>query len=220
MKKMMILGWLILFLPAMVFAQEKIEAPVWNVGDKWVLNGGGTIEVLKVEQNDFVVKFSDNLCILESQGFRTIIFEKSTLNRLYTLAGDERKKYKMGLKKILNFPLGTGKEWKGAYSTNPLFGFGKMRRYVEDYSESYTVQGWEDVEVRAGKFKALRLEYKRLTTDCTHPMRIGIGMEVKNQYWYSPAVKYFVKCQYDKALTEQSPKELFNWELTSFQLKK
>jgi hypothetical protein len=31
-RKIIFLGWLIAFLPAVVFAQEKIEAPVWNAG--------------------------------------------------------------------------------------------------------------------------------------------------------------------------------------------
>jgi hypothetical protein len=121
-----------------------------------------------------------------------------------------------GLKNILNFPLGTGKKWKSVYSSTPLFGFfGGAGRFVEDYSESYTVQGWENVEIRAGKFKALRLKYKRLTTGCSHPMQVGIGIEVKNQYWYSPAVKYFVKCEYDQKLW----KGAVNWELVSLKLK-
>ena len=38
MKKMAILAWVMVFLPAMVFSQDKIEAPAWNVGDKWVFD--------------------------------------------------------------------------------------------------------------------------------------------------------------------------------------
>ena len=50
MRKMMIVGSLILFLPAIVFAQEKIEAPIWNVGDKWVFTQGN-IEVVDADQS-------------------------------------------------------------------------------------------------------------------------------------------------------------------------
>jgi hypothetical protein len=87
-----------------------------------------------------------------------------------------------------------------------------------DYSENYTVSGWEDVEVRAGKFKALKVEYKRLVTGSSVTWGV-VGEEIKHQYWYSPDVKYFVKCQYDKDWVK-GQKEVFNWELTSFQLKK
>ncbi|MBP1715101.1 MAG: hypothetical protein H6Q42_3304, partial [Deltaproteobacteria bacterium] len=51
MKKTMFLVWLVVFLPVMVFAQEKIEAPVWNIGDKWIFTGDGSIEVVKVDPN-------------------------------------------------------------------------------------------------------------------------------------------------------------------------
>ena len=92
-----------------------------------------------------------------------------------------------------------------------------MHPIAYEYSENYKVLGWEDAEVRAGKFKALRLEYKRVVTGTSG---WGVmGEEIKNQYWYSPDVKYFVKCQYDKDWMK-GEKEIFNWELTSFQLKK
>ena len=45
-KKIIFLGLLLVFLAAMVFAQEKIEAPVWNVGDKWAFTGNGNVEVV------------------------------------------------------------------------------------------------------------------------------------------------------------------------------
>ena len=45
MKKMAFGGCLILFLAPMVYAQEKIEAPVWYVGDKWAFDRGRRIEV-------------------------------------------------------------------------------------------------------------------------------------------------------------------------------
>ena len=84
-----------------------------------------------------------------------------------------------------------------------------------EYSENYKVLGWEDTEVRAGRFMALRLEYTRGGTGA---MNIPIE-DIKHLYWYSPEVKYFVKCQYDKDWI-MGQKEVFNWELISSQLKK
>jgi hypothetical protein len=78
MKKMVLLASLIVFLPAMVFAQEKVEAPVWNVGDKWNFTGDGNIEVVKVDPNGFILKFSDRNCMVETQGCGAILFDKST----------------------------------------------------------------------------------------------------------------------------------------------
>ena len=92
-----------------------------------------------------------------------------------------------------------------------------MHPIAYEYSENYKVLGWEDAEVRAGKFKALRLEYKRIITGASGWG--AMGQEIKNLYWYSPDVKYFVKCEYDKGWMK-GEKEIFNWELISFQLKK
>lgn len=214
MKKIILLGWLILFLPAMAFGQDKIEAPVWNVGDKWVFTGNGSIEVVKANQSGFALKFSEGKSVFESQGCSTIIFEKSTLNRMNTVEGDKIKKYVMGLSKILDFPLSAGKQWKSVCSsTEP--GIAYPLSY--DYAESYKVSGWEDITVQSGKFKAFRLEYKRLVTATSGWG--NVGEEIIHQYWYSPDVKYFVKCQYDKDWMKNK-KDIFNWELISFQVKK
>ena len=217
MKKIIFLGWLIAFFPAMLFAQEKIEAPTWNVGDKWTFTGDGSVEVVKAEPDGFTLKFSNHNCTVETQGCSAILFDKSTRNRINAVDGDKRKKYVMALSKNLDFPLSTGKKWKHAYSSTSIVG-GAYHPVSNDYSENYTVIGREDVEVRAGKFKAFKLEYKRIVTGSSSSWG-GVGEEFKNIYWYSPDVKYFVKCQYDKDLMK-GEKEIFNWELTSFQLKK
>jgi len=217
MKKMVFLGLLIVFLPAMVFAQEKIEAPVWNVGDKWTFTGDGSIEVVKADPNGFILKFSDRKCMVETQGCNTILFEKSTRNRINVVEGDKRKKYVMGLSKVLDFPFSTGKQWKSAYSESVVSSW-SGHKTIYDYSEFFKVLGWDDVVVRAGKLKAFKLEYKRVLTGSSG-FGGDIGKEFKNNYWYSPDVKYFVKGEYDKDWMKGN-KEIFNWELTSFQLKK
>jgi len=222
MRKMMVVGWLIVFLPVMVFAQEKIEAPVWNVGDKWVFTGDGTIEVMQADQNGYVMNFLDNICVIERQGFNKIIFDKSTLQRSYSLEGEKRRKYSMGLKNILNFPFSPGKQWKHAYSAQPIITKGyRTSRGVPtlDYYENIQIRGWEDVGVKAGKFRALKIEFVNGHKEYMAGAMPGPASEDKGYYWYSPEVKYFVKRQYDKALTD-AHKEIFNWELAPFKLKK
>jgi len=215
MKKIVYLGWLILFLPAILYAQEKVEAPVWNLGDKWVFTGESSIEVINADQNSYALKFSNGICIVERQGYNTIIFGKPTMNRIHFTEAGKRKKYVMGLSKILDFPLSIGKEWKSAYSTSVGIGHVSYR----DYSEIFKVLAWDDLEVPAGKFKVLRLEYKLVLTGQSPLLGAILGQEFKNHYWYSPAVKYFVKCEYDKSWMRED-KEVFSWELTSFELKK
>jgi hypothetical protein len=216
MKKIIFLALSIVFLPAMVFAQEKVEAPAWNVGDKWTFTGDGSMEVIKADQSGYILKFSDGKCIFETQACNAILFEKSTRNRINAVEGDRRKKYIMGLRKILDFPFSTGKQWKDAYSAKELVGGGALEHLI-DYSENFRILGWEDIEVKAGKFKVFKLEYRTIANS-PHPWGPK-DQEIKHYYYYSPDAKYFAKCQYDKVWMKDK-KEIFNWELTSFQPKK
>ena len=60
MKKMIFLCFVVLFLASSVWAQEKIEAPILNVGDKWTYKrADGQIysnEVVKVTDDLFIIK--------------------------------------------------------------------------------------------------------------------------------------------------------------------
>jgi hypothetical protein len=217
MKKIAFLALGMVFIPATLFAQEKVEAPVWNAGDKWGFSGRGTIEVLKMEKDGYVVRFSDSTCIIESQGFKTILFDKTNFKRIHWVKGDKRKKYTMGLKRIFSFPYTIGKQWKDAYCAAPLVGQAKGQISL-DYYEKFKVLGWEEISVKAGKFRTLKIEAIRGHEPM--PQRWVPGMEYKGFYWYSPEAKYFVKCQYDPASVKEFQGEVVNWELTSFQLKK
>ena len=208
---------LILFLPAMVFAQEKVEAPVWNVGDRWTFDREGPMEVTACDAQCYAVKFSGGIFRKDASGIA--LFERSTLNVKYMLEGDQRKEYKGLRKKILNFPLTLGKQWKDLYQVDELR---KGGIFAVEYQETFRVLGWEEVEVRAGKFKAIKLEYKIETY-----ARSGIGWrpegESKAWYWYSREVKNFVKCQYEKGYKETLIEGMgarTDWELVSYELKK
>ncbi len=197
MKKVILLSFLALFIPALVFGQNKVEAPVWNMGDKWKLTEDVVIMVVSADERYYGVKY------LTGAGESILIFEKSSLNRLYYMDKDKRKPYELRNKRLLNFPLEIGKSWKDKYMTK-----GAIK--VDTYWETFTVLGWEDVQVQAGKFKTVKIEYKQARED--EPAKEG-----KLWYWYSPDVKYMVKCQYEKSSYWDGT---YDWELTSFELKK
>jgi len=209
MKKMILLGWLIIFIPVLVFAQEKIAAPIWNVGDKWVFDREGPIEVTGRDAQCYSVQFSGGIFPKDASGIA--LFEKSTLNVKYMLEGDQRKEYRGLRKKILNFPLTPGKQWKGSFERNEMGAIGGTGR--AEYQETFRSLGWEEVEVRAGKFKAIKLEYRFVRS-------YGYSSEeYKAWYWYSPEVKNFVKCQYEKGYIEDRD-ERGDWKLVSYELGK
>jgi hypothetical protein len=220
MKKIIFLGWLIAFLPALLFAQEKIEAPVWNTGDKWAFDRGGPMEVVDCDAQCYSVKFSEGIFSKDASGIA--VFERSTLNVSYIMEKDRRKEYRGFRKMILNFPLTQGKQWKDFLQRDEEGSSGGVGNIAVEYRETFRILGWEEIEVRAGKFKAIKLEYK-----IEPSVRTGFGWiaqrESKAWYWYSPEVKNFVKCKYEKGYQEAPVQERGsreNWELVSFQLKK
>jgi hypothetical protein len=140
MKKIIFLGWLVFFLPAMVFAQEKIEAPVWNPGDKWVFDREGPMEVIGCDTQCFSVKFSGGIFPRDASGIA--VFERSTLNVKYMLEKERRKEYWGLRKKILNFPLSPGKQWKDLYQVDEQGPWGG--RVAVEYHETFRVLGGEE----------------------------------------------------------------------------
>ena len=216
MKKMAFWAWLIVFLPGMVFSQDKIEAPVWNVGDKWVFDQEGPMEVTGRDARHYSVQFSGGIFPKDASGIA--LFERSTLNVKYMLESDQRKEYRGLRKKILNFPFTLGKHWRDLFERPELASSGML---PFEYHETFRILGWEEVGVRAGKFKAIKLEYKIEISSRASMGWISRG-ESKASYWYSPEVKNFLKCQYETGYIEKFDQSegRENWELVSYELKK
>jgi hypothetical protein len=203
MRKIVLLSFLALLIPVVVCGQNKVEAPVWNIGDKWNLTGDVTITVVSADESSYGVKY------FTSGGESILICEKPSLNRIYAMEKNRRIKYEGRNRRLFNFPLDIGKSWKDNFVVKPA----ALGEQEKTYLETFTVLGWEDVEVQAGKFKALKLEYKQEIVE----QPTGRSKQGKVWYWYSPDVKYMVKCQYEKADYWFAS---YDWELTSFQLKK
>jgi len=202
MKKTIILALLVLSIPVIVYGQDKVDVPVWNVGDKWTISEDVVVTVMNADQDSYTVKY------LTSRGEITFICDKSSLNRLYYVNKDKRIKYEGRNKRLLNFPLQIGKTWTDQYITRSA----ALGSQETTYLETFTVLGWEEVAVLAGKFKALKLEYKQETAGQTG----NRPKEGKVWYWYSPDVKYIVKCQNEKSDYWDT---INDWEVTSFKLK-
>ena len=216
MKKIVFLGLLIVFLAPVVWAQEKVEAPIWNVGDKWAFDREGPMEVIGCDARWYSVKFSEGIFSKDASG--VAIFERKTLNIKYTLEKDRRKEYRGFRRKILNFPLTPGREWNDLYQQDESTGTTAQEMVQAEYREAFRVLGWSEIAVCAGKFKTIKLEYKMERFNRTLFGWTPMG-ESKAWYWYSPEAKFFVKCRYEKGYIERVyPRN--NWELVSYELKK
>jgi hypothetical protein len=202
MRKVILLSFLVLSLSAGVYGQEKVEAPVWTVGDKWVLSDDLVITVVNADGQNYTLKYQT------ARGDMMFISDKTSLNRLSFLSKDKPIKYEGRNKRLFNFPLSIGKVWKDQYITKTT----ALGSQEMTYLETFTVLGWEEIAVQAGKFKALKLEYKQETVG----QIAGRPKEGKAWYWYSPDAKYMVKYQCEKSDYWDA---IYDWELASFKLK-
>lgn len=201
MKKIILLSFLVLFIPAMVCAQNRVNAPIWNVGDRWNLTGDVIISVANADENSYAVKYAT------AGGESILIYDKSSFSRLYVMDKDKRLKYEGRNKRLFNFPLEIGKSWTDKFTIKSGT-FGTQEFTV---TETFTPLGWEDIQIQAGKFRAVKIEYKSEMPG----QAAGRPKEGKVWYWYSPEVKYMLKCQYDRTEYWDA---IYDWELTSIKL--
>ena len=115
---------------------------------------------------------------------------------------------------LLKFPLRVGDTWPVVYESE----FGPTRSWRARHEHTARVVGWEDVEVPAGKFRALKIEtegeFRRLDTTRSGTARYRI--------WYVPEVKRWVKYVYEDDVVLGGPRGPNNRngeELASFALR-
>ena len=108
MKKMILLSFLVLFIPVILYGQDKVEAPVWNVGDKWTWKrvDGATLnsEVVDVKEDLYVLKMGKDPDLYG--------YDKKTMNVKFLIKeGGRQVKFESAWRNVLDFPMFVGKKW-------------------------------------------------------------------------------------------------------------
>ena len=88
------------------------------------------------------------------------------------------------------FPLYPGKTWEDGYDWE-IRGAAPVKGKAEDRGK---VVGWEDVQVPAGTFHALKVE-----VNSRYYGKGGMADDATLTYWYSPQINRFVKFDYRSA---------------------
>ena len=190
MKKAILLSCLILFLAPMVWAQEKVEAPVWNVGDKWVFKrtDGVTFfqEVAEVKEDLFIVKVGGSKDLNA--------YDKKTMNIKFLIdEGGKQVESESTLRNLFDFPIFVGKKWSDTTISLCLQGLAQARLRMGKavYTSEFKVEGIEEITTPAGKFRAYKLHFQQSDNVSRSSGWI--------RYWYSPEVKMWVKREVEKS---------------------
>jgi hypothetical protein len=203
MKKIIILGFLFLFLASQTWSQEKCEAPVWKVGDKWThkdtTGATYTTEVLDVKEDVFIVK---------NEATKSVVgIDKKTMNLKFFIGPDGKKVKATGvLRKFNDFPLFVGKKWTDGFTVESRRGMQQELNIMCDFK----VEDIVEVKIPAGTFKAYVIYLKQGTQ--VYGGRYGWA-----RHWYSPEVKAWIKREYEKSdywvESRMQDAELISYEL-------
>ena len=198
---------------ALAQSPAPVERPEFVIGDRWVLryvdlynNEELNKWELKVSGlHDDSVRFA-SVTLANKDASKVGKSSKATASRSTLTFGNglivEGKEVRF------DFPLEVGKTWKYDYKTRRNDGKG-----FTTFSVNAKVEGWEEVEVPAGKFKALKVTHT--TAYFTETGGMTYNNQVLRTYWYSPEVKREVKYEFiDRATAgDRSRTELVEYEV-------
>lgn len=175
--------------PAAAQGEKPVAKPDVKVGDRWVYRRTDR----RVKPPTFVyearVTFVDSRAIhtvLERQGIRKESDATFTPEWNSIVSIDEGV---IELEKgMLQFPLVVGRSYEAAWEIRrPRVGSFHVR-----HERKVKVIGWEDIEVPAGKFRALKIQADGHFRRLDRP----VADEARNTIWYSPQVRRWVKSRY------------------------
>jgi len=208
MKRVIFLAWLCFFLVPTAWAQEKCEAPVWNVGDKWTykLVTGDTLthEVIEIKQESYILKMEGG------DGPNLIGYDKSNMNvRFLIEEGGRQVESDNPLRKLFDFPISVGKKWSDATSSYVPLGPNKRGKAL--FEQAFKVVGFEEIAISAGKLKAYKIHFAQ-----THQASRNSGWI---RFWYSPEAKNWIKREVEKGPFWKNAPWAKDAELVSYTLK-
>jgi hypothetical protein len=185
MKRAILLGCLVLFFAPTVWAQEKIEAPVWNMGDKWTYKS-----VTGDTWTNQVVEIKEDLYVLKPGGSRSSYgYDKKSMNVKSIIEESGRAvEADSHLRKLFDFPISVGKKWSDATTAYPSSGVTNQGKIT--YDQEFQVKDIQEVTTPAGRFKAYRIHFNRTNRNSRRSGWVD--------FWYSPEVKNWIKREAEK----------------------
>lgn len=188
---------------------ETVLKPEVRVGDSWTYNFVDYLTNRKVATIEDVVTFigSDFLLVVSTDEANQRELDSHWTSEWGLVPGAQRA-YKPPLR-FFNFPLKIGDSFETVYEV--LARKGNSARY--NVKATVKVTGWEEIEVPAGKFRALRIESNGTI------VRLDMVASARNRHviWYVPEIERWVKWTTE---SDNPPENTINgYELVKFRLK-
>ena len=201
----------LLAVAGMVQAQgdAPVQRPQVHAGDAWTYRYTIYVPTNRTTLVDSKVTYADDRVIhLVADDIAGVKDTDLTYTSEWNLVASRRTGIYEPHSGMLKFPMRPGDRWPSRY---------KITFPREDYSTVQDriarVEGWEDVQVPAGRFRALKVVAEGSSRRSDRPLP-GTVREVM---WYSPEVKRYVKWTYE-AGSPRSVNRSFEYELVDYRL--
>lgn len=156
----------------------KTDRPEWKVGDRWrynwkrvSTNGTLTREIIREDT------FAGVPCYVVRVGKNETFFTKDGLGLLGSMSGGKVIFSRDAPYQPLSWPLEVGKEWQNSFTLERI-----ELKSSQTYYYRIVVAGLDQVNVPAGTYDTFKIT-----------VYDAYSNRLLNEYWYSPAVKWFVK---------------------------
>jgi hypothetical protein len=203
-------------LAALAQSVPSVEKPDLKVGDRWAYR---TIDLWA---NDETVQYE--LKVTGTNGDDIELDRTTTASKVAANIGStsrrkaDRSTWTLadsnvvdGKYVVLAFPLEVGKSWEYKYSFTWRSSGTNVRKMTAK------VEGWEEVQVPAGKFKAMKVVHSGHNTWTRNDGK-SVSGTVSEIFWYAPEVRRVVKREYrdtDGGKTQDQVRD----ELTAYEVK-
>ena len=198
-------------------AQPPVAAPQLGVGDRWVYERYGFTDRPSARVEFAVVKIDSSAGFYDET--ETVLEALGPDSRP---KGDQQRQQRTlaaltvpivntvsGSFPLIDFPIEAGKTWQYEMTFTASSGFDLVLR------GSAKAVGWEDVQVPAGKFRALKVEHDSTLRGARGPFTANR----KILLWYVPELKRWVRYELTQTSNRADSQNRFRLELVSFQLK-
>lgn len=180
------------------YSQIEVNAPVFNVGDKWTFD--------RILEHGNREQFSETIQVV-AQDTLVVLLSESGHQRRFSRSMNPLEKDQAEVPRV-RFPMTAGSKWEGDWewtrNKGNLFGSHVMH---------WKVVAEETVEVPAGKIHALKIEGNGWVKDRSTINSVGGDIRSTETFWYAPSVKRIVKYQ-GKNLKWIPPQFIEVWSLS------
>ena len=161
-----------------VAGQERGDQPLWREGDYWkyrLFDGRRWSEkVVGVERDAYIVAYGNEKAAIDRRTLQFKMWLDASGRKIPSLSG--------GGPLFFDFPLYVGKKW-GKMVEGKLFDGAPF-----DYLFSFRVLALEEITVKAGTFRAFKIE--QVQSD------LQMGATATTYLWFSSEVKNVIKSQF------------------------